>query len=253
MSEIKKTKEIYSFTIEVEQEVEKTEVKKEGEEEIKVTKKIKENVPHQVIIKQPSRREIEEAEMEYSIEMSKCIKAGIVTKAMLLKKYADSGGVLAEEEAKGLIKLHARVAEIEMDLEKIYMKKKQTKADKDKISKLLEEYAEVRKEALDVETAYSSLFNHTADVKAQNKTILWFMLHTSFYRIGEEDELIPLFKGESFEEKKEDYYKKDEEGHVVFDKVKLKLPSLVSFWYFSENASKEDMKLFDDKLEEGEY
>lgn len=252
MSDKKKIKELYNFPVEIEKEVEETVVKKEGDEEIKVTKKVKKAVPYQVVIKHPSRREIEEAEMEYSIEMSRCIKAGIVTKGMLAKKYSDTGGVLAEEEAKNLTKLYAQIAEVELEIEKLSAKAKLTKKDKDLITEKFNQLAEYRKVVIEVESAYSSLFNHTADTKAQNKAILWFMLHISYYREGEGEELISLFEGSTFEEKKESYYKMEEDGHFIFDLVKSKLPALVSFWYFSENASPEEIGSFDKKMEEGE-
>ena len=86
------TKKLYQFTLdkEIEKIVESTRKnKKTGEETVtKRKKKIKE--PVEVQIKRPNRRELEEAELEYSIEMSKCIKKGILTKAMLGKKYSDT-------------------------------------------------------------------------------------------------------------------------------------------------------------------
>ena len=95
-------KELYSFTIEEEKEVEKTSKRKNKKtgEETTVTKKVKKKVPIQISIKRPSRRELEEAELEYSVEMSRCVKKGILTKAMLYKKYNDTGGVWTENEAK---------------------------------------------------------------------------------------------------------------------------------------------------------
>ena len=82
-------KELYSFTVDEEVEVEKKTTKKDKKtgEETTITKKVKEKVPVVVKIKRPSRRELEEAELEYSVEMSRCVKKGILTKAMLAKKY----------------------------------------------------------------------------------------------------------------------------------------------------------------------
>ena len=68
----------------------KAELKKVSDS--KVTKKVKEKVPVQFRIKRPSRRELEDGELEYSVEMSNCIKRGILTKAMLYKKYSDDIG-----------------------------------------------------------------------------------------------------------------------------------------------------------------
>ena len=58
-------KELYSFTIEEEKEVEKTSKRKNKKtgEETTVTKKVKKKVPIQISIKRPSRRELEEAEL----------------------------------------------------------------------------------------------------------------------------------------------------------------------------------------------
>ena len=75
-------------------EIEKTHTRKNKKtgEETTVTKKVKEKVPVQIKLKRPSRRELEDAELEYSVEMSRCVKKGILTKAMLHKKYSDTGG-----------------------------------------------------------------------------------------------------------------------------------------------------------------
>ena len=96
-------KSIYSFTVELTKEVEeKTKEKRKNketgkEEEVEVSKKVKKKTPHKIVIKEPSRRQLEEADMEYSIEISRCIKKGILTKAMLAKKYSDTGGILTEK------------------------------------------------------------------------------------------------------------------------------------------------------------
>ena len=108
-------KELYSFTIDEEKEVEKSHTRKNKKtgEETKVTKKVKEKVPVQFRIKRPSRRELEDGELEYSVEMSNCIKRGILTKAMLYKKYSDTGGVWSEEDAQDYGKLYRKIFDIQ--------------------------------------------------------------------------------------------------------------------------------------------
>jgi hypothetical protein len=111
-------KQLYSFSIEDTKEVEeKTTEKrknKEGDEkEVEVSQKIQKKIPFKFVIKEPSRRELEEADMEYSIEMSRCIKKGVLTKAMLAKKYSDTGGLLAESDANKLVELYGELASIE--------------------------------------------------------------------------------------------------------------------------------------------
>ena len=101
-------RELYTFSLDQEKEVEKSHTRKNKKtgEETTVTKKVTEKVPVQVRIKRPSRRELEDAELEYSVEMSRCVKKGILTKAMLYKKYSDTGGVWSEEDEKDYGKLY---------------------------------------------------------------------------------------------------------------------------------------------------
>ena len=79
----KKMREIYSFTFEKQEKIKKTETskvknEKTGEdEEVSVTKEVSEAIPYRLIMKQPTRRQIEEAELEFSVEMSNCIKRGM--------------------------------------------------------------------------------------------------------------------------------------------------------------------------------
>jgi len=74
-----KFKELYSFGLDEEREIEKTHTRKNKKtgEKTTVTKKVKEQVPIQIKLKRPSRRELEEAELEYSVEMSRCVKRGL--------------------------------------------------------------------------------------------------------------------------------------------------------------------------------
>ena len=71
-------KELYSFSLDKEEEVEKETSRKNKKtgDITKNIKKVKEKVPYAIRLKRPSRRELEEAELEYSVEMSKCVKKG---------------------------------------------------------------------------------------------------------------------------------------------------------------------------------
>jgi hypothetical protein len=111
--------------------------------------------------------------------------------------------------------------------------------------------AERRREIVDMETSYSSLFNHTADSKAQNKVLLWYLVHLSYYQKQEDDEIIPFFNGETSEDKIDEYYELDESGDEIFDLAKDKIATMLSFWYFSTNASKEDFETLEKDIEEG--
>ena len=91
--------------------VEKKKVKEK--QIVKEKRKSTEKVENTFVITQPTRRQMEEADMEFSIEMSRCVKEGILTKAMLLNKYTDAGGIMSEEDAKALAKMYGELAELQ--------------------------------------------------------------------------------------------------------------------------------------------
>ena len=250
-------KTIYKFTVKKEEEVEEettSEVEnKETKEKEKVTKTktVKKEIPYEIRIAQPSRRQVEDADMEFSIEMSKCIKKGILTKAMLAKKYSDSGGLLSEEDSSELIRSYRELAELQNDLGRLMSKKKKTEQETKKEGELTDSFAAIRKRIVDLETTYQSVFNHTADTKAQNKTILWYMLNLS-YVTGPDEKELPLFAGATTEEKEEAYYLLDENEDEIFDLAREKLMTFISFWYFSQNASDEDVENLEKDIDTGE-
>ena len=121
-------KEIYSFSVDLEtkttQEVEKVITDKETgkKEKVKVEEEITSTEPIRVILKEPNRRQVEEADMEYSIEMSQCVKRGILTKAMLANKYTDTGGLIAQEDAKNIGKMYGQLAEVQAEYTRLSTK-----------------------------------------------------------------------------------------------------------------------------------
>jgi len=250
-------KTIYSFKVTVQREVEesttsKVKNKKTGEmEEITKTKKVKKPISNEIIIFQPSRRQVEEADMEFSIEMSKCIKKGILTKAMLAKKYSDSGGLLSEEDSQRLVRSYSELQEVQTNLSKLMTKKEKSSEDEESISSLTEEFAKIRREIVDLETTYQAVFNHTADTKAQNKTILWYLINLAFYK-GPDGVERPLFLGDDYDTKLDNYYEKDEGGDEIYDLAKEKLMAFVSFWYFSQNTTEEDFRKLEQDMDNGE-
>ena len=252
-------KEIYSFSVEVEtkttQEVEKTIVDKDTgkKEKVKAEEEVISKEPVRVILKEPNRRQVEEADMEYSIEMSQCVKRGILTKAMLANKYTDTGGLIAEDDARAIAKQYGQLGELQSEYARLTTKTgKKTKEDQEKITKILGDIGVLRKSIVDTETAYASLFNHTADTKAQNRVIMWYVLNLTHVIRGEEGEIEPLFKGATFEEKENHYYELDENDDALYSLVQGKLATFMSYWYFASAVSKEDFEQLDKDIESGE-
>jgi hypothetical protein len=247
-------KEIYNFTIYEEKEIPVETVSKDTEgNEVKVTKKEKVKTPVKVILKKPSRRQIEEADLEYSVEMSRCVKKGILTKAMLVKKYSDTGGLMSETEAKGLYQMYQRLMELQREYTENETVNKGEANRQKKTEELTFEMAKVRDQIVKTEMAYQSLFDHTADMKAQNRLLLWYIINLTFIQREDEDKPSPYFKGEDFEDKLEDYYVKEESEELQYFEIARKISRIAAFWFYNQGATTQDYEaLMEDKSEEAE-
>ena len=247
-------KELYSFGLDEEKEIEKTHTRKNKKtgEETTVTKKVKEKVPIQIKLKRPSRRELEEAELEYSVEMSRCVKRGILTKAMLYKKYSDTGGVWSEDDAKDYGKLYREIFDIQNEYARLETIDKKTEKQEKKLDDLKDRLAETKRQIVEAESAMQSLFDHTADTKAQNRLLLWYTLMLTHVQ-GEDDQDPSLyFKGESFEEKIEDYYLKEDEPSDFYLALVQKVTTILAFWFFNQASTPDEFNKLIEAVEKGD-
>jgi len=245
---------LYQFTVDEIKEVEKESSRKNKKTgEVTITKKkVKEKVPLEVKIKKPSRRELEDAELQYTIEMSKCIKQGILTKAMLAKKYSDTGGAFTEEGEKEYGKLYKQILEFQNEYIKLDSATKLDAKQKKRLEFLKEEIARVKRELVEVETNLQGLFEHTADVKAQNKLLLWYGLHLTYIQKEEDEDPIQYFKGSDYDEKLEDYYDKEEENSDVYQQVIKQVSTTLAFWFYNQASTQKEFEEIMDKVDKGE-
>jgi len=247
-------KTLYQFTLDKEVETEKESKrtnKKTGE--VTITKrKVKEKKPIEVQIKRPSRRELEEAELEYSIEMSKCIKRGILTKAMLAKKYSDTGGLFSEEDAEKYQELYKNALDLQNEYVRLDSATKKTQKQKDRLEKVKKEVAITKKDIVEMESTFSSLFDHTADVKAQNRLILWYVLHLTRVYNEDDDTFELYFTGDDFSEKIKAYHKLEESEDEFYFALINKVTTILAFWFFNQASSTKEFDELIEKMENGE-
>ena len=247
-------KELYSFTIDEEKEVEKVSKRKNKKtgEETTVTKKVKEKVPVQVKIKRPSRRDLEEAELEYSVEMSRCVKKGILTKAMLYKKYSDTGGVWSEDDAKDYGRLYKEIFDIQTEYVRLETVEKKTAKQKEKVESLKEELSIKKRKIIDSETSMQSLFDHTADTKAQNRLLLWYTLMLTNIQREDDEDPKPYFIGDDFDKRIDDYYAKEDENSDFYGLLVQKVSTILAFWFFNQASTPEEFNKLIEDVEKGE-
>jgi hypothetical protein len=233
---------IYKFTLNKE-EKKKVEVerknKETGETETVLQNKTV-KTPIEFVVKTPSRRTIDEAEAQYAIELSKNIKKGIVTKNMLVKKYADTGGHLTEEEAKDMVRKIQRSNEIANEIQLLNTKDKEK--NKTQIETLEAELLGLRQELADIEMSMQGVYEHTADARAERSMLLWYVIQLC--RILKDGEEESFFNGVVYEDQLEDLYSKDEDGEELEKKALSEFMLVVSYWFYNNSATEKEIKEF---------
>ena len=189
---------------------------------------------------------MDEAEAQCAIEMSNNIKKGIVTKAMLVKKYADTGGTLTEAETKDMVKKLQRSNEVANKVQML------TAVDKKKNQKEIEELNSelliLRKELTDIEMSMQGVYDHTADARSERAMLLWYTIQLA--REIEDEQEVLFFDGLLYEDQLEDLYKKDEEGTELEKKALTKMMTAISYWFYNNNATQEQIEAFVEQANE---
>lgn len=233
---------IYEFTIK-KSEVKKVETQrknKDGEEETVLSNKTV-KTPVKIVVQKPTRRMADDAEVHYSVELSKAIKMGIVTKAMLIKKYADNGGALTEEESKELLRSLKKLNDLENEYQLILGTKDKDK--KKKADELEVQIISLKRDMQALESSLQSVYQHTADAKAERSTLMWYVVNLVKKETSDKS-LVSFFDGVDFEQQLEDFYDKFEsEKGFDFDVVS-KVAKIVGYWFYSQEATKEDIDKF---------
>tara|TARA_B110000483_G_scaffold195833_1_gene233785 strand:- start:482 stop:1216 length:735 start_codon:yes stop_codon:yes gene_type:complete len=233
---------IYKFTLET-KEKKKVEVerknKETGEMETVVQNKTV-KTPIEFVIKKPTRRIMDEAEAQYAIEMSNNIKKGIVTKAMLVKKYADTGGTLTEAETKDMVKKLQKSNEIANKIQMLVAVDK--KKNEKEIEELNSELLVLRKELTDIEMSMQGVYDHTADARSERAMLLWYTIQLA--REIEDEQEVLFFDGLLYEDQLEDLYKKDEDGDELQKDALSRIMAAISFWFYNNSATQEQIEAF---------
>lgn len=237
-------KTMFEFDIYQEKEIEKVEVStNEKGEEVKVTSKVKSTVPVKLAIKKPTRSLFDEAELFYGVRLSEGIKAGLLTRALLAKRFNNDGGVLSDEEQKEYNELYIEFFNLQNEFQKLSIKEESIRSDEEKenLKNVIEKMNDARERLQKYEMAQANLFEQTAENRARNKTIMWWVLQLSLIE-GDDKKFKELFEDGSYEDKLK-RYDEIEESESGVEKIAIqKLLYLISFWYIGRAASQEEFE-----------
>jgi hypothetical protein len=237
-------KKLYEFSINKEVEVkETTNEKNEKGEEIQVSKNVKKELPQKYFIKKPNRGLFDEAELFYGVRLSEGIKAGLLTRALLAKRFTNDGGIFSEIDKEQYTSLYLKLFQLQNEFQRLSVKEK-SKEEELQYNNLIKDIAESREKIQDYEFAQASLFDQTAENRARNKTIMFWVLNLS-YKDNDNGAFSPVFGDGTFEDKLKEYDKLEETSDPFFEKLCQKLVLLISFWYMGRASTQEEFeKLF---------
>lgn len=231
-------------------------------EEVITKKEVSERKPVTFAIKKPNRRMYENGEMFYAVKLSEGIKAGLLTKPLLAKRYKDDGGPLSDDEKSRYAELFYELAKKQDDIEKLKLNlENKTEEVREKIAQeIMAEIFEIREELQEYENAQSTLFEQTAENRAKNQTIMWWVLNLAHEKTGEIT-YQPVFGEGDHDEMLARYDELEEADDPFNTEMVKKFAYFVTFWYLNgisdakefeevEKIYKAEMGIFDEDVEE---
>lgn len=246
-------KYLYTFT-----EVETVEVEKveestnENNELVKTIKKVKEEKPIEFAIKKPTRSMLDDAELFYGVKLAESIKAGMLTRTLMVKKYDKDGGIFTEGEVEKIKILLDELANLQVQYQ-VYLTKEEkneelTEEDKTNKKNLETQLGNLKIELIELENTKNNIFEQTAENRAKNKTMMWWVLHMSYKKQG--DNYVPLFGDGTYDQRLKRYDEIEEGNDSFLNKVLIKFAYFISFWYGGKATNPEDFKAIEDYIKD---
>ena len=249
-------KQLYSFDVErqVEEMVPYTRKGKNGP--VESTKKVKKKYSHKVVIEKPSMADVENAEFFYGQKFNQYINSGFLTKAMLIKKMDSlSSGVTTKDDQERIQKLIYDNVEAARVIEFYGGASNLTEAQEEKLKEAKMIYGSSKKELTEYEYNLRQQFAQTADSKAEQKLIEWFVFNFSHFEdeVDGDKDMFCIFEGENYAEKRENYLQLSDSDNdndnaafikykSIFDKSFQTLIRVITIWYNKMGTDQESIQ-----------
>lgn len=212
-----------------------------------------------VFLKKPTHSELEDGEYIYGLEFNKLMNDGYLSRAMMNKKFDDIGGVMSEKKASEVAKSIKELVDSQKTIEFFEGASDLSDEQKTELDKAKETFALIQKKLVENDLQLQQMYAQSADAKAEQKMIKWFVLNNSYFyeKVKKDDDYVeeafPLFEGDSFEEKEEEFNNlleelDDDDGEVLTKKKTIAKESLVTLrrateiWYNGIADNQKDIK-----------
>jgi hypothetical protein len=196
----------------------------------------------------PNRRLREDGELFYAAETSRFAKAGVLPKAAWNTILSNGGGSISDKERElyGNLLIKFRDASFELQSILIKSEKERTDTEKKRTDELIGNLEDIRRQIQAFESSQIAIFENTAESKARNRTILWWVLNIAYQKEGDEN-YKPFFNGETFSDKLDsyDFIEESEKEDSLILSVLRRITYLTTIWFLGKAESLEDFKEYD--------
>lgn len=244
-------KKLYEFTVSKKDIVkEKTESENEKGEKVTVEKEVEKLVPHKFFLRKPTRSMYDEAELFYGVKLAEGVKAGLLNHALLAKRYNNDGGIYSEDQKDDFANTYFELLHDQTEYQQLAIKAEERDEKENKEFEALEKKLSMNRQKLQAyEAEKASLFDQTAETRARNKTVFWWVLSLS-HQEEESGETGPVFGTGSFDEMLSKYDEMEESDDPYFEELVQRLVYYVSFWYSGRASTKEEFDELTNQAEE---
>lgn len=246
--------ELYSFEVSLKETVLKKieqEKKKKNKETgkfekviVEVEKEVEQQDVYDFLIKKPTRKDLKDANIFYSVKLNGYIKQGILTQKQVFNTYVNNGGILSDEENEEAFDSLVYLNEIKNELQKIsaddYLEEDPEKKKEIKRS-LLEKQRVVYDTLYEIELKKDAIFSNSADNMARNDLIEWWILKLSYFKKKEEENYEPFFYGDDYSKQYEVLCAFEDEKNELYNEMISTAASVVTIWNLGGHDTKEDI------------
>ncbi|MEK6879170.1 MAG: hypothetical protein AABY22_06150 [Nanoarchaeota archaeon] len=240
---------LYQFILHKEQEIEQqTESKNDAGETVITKRKEKQLTPHNFFLARPSRNLVDQCSLYNSAEVSKGLKAGLLSIYSLDRRYREEV-VFTDKDNEKYKNLCESLLKLLDELQIIVKieEKDRTEDQKSQFIKINKEISVIQNQLREFESVKNNLYNHSAEYRARNLAITWWILHLSYKEENGKESL--FFSGNTLDEKLKYYDDLLDQNDPFIKQVIERFLYAVSFWVLNNADKPEDFAGLENMIE----
>lgn len=190
-------------------------------------------------ILKPSRTLKQSGDIEYAKQLAIFVKAGLLPKAAWNTILENLGGTVSDKDAQGYNSAKRDFFTFSIELNTLERVESPTEEQKARIEELKQEIERTKTDIQAFELEQMYIFENTAEAKARNATIQWWLSQLSFASENE-----PFFVGKTFDEKMDWYDSLDPDNEEDAFKLRVgqRFNYFVTMWALNRVSSWLDFK-----------